>query len=972
MIILSTLACLTVAIFAVSQIIIAGSYNNLEAQKTRENVRRAQSAIYDQITILDSVARDLARRDDTFRFIQTPGGDYIDSTLHDRFFSDFSINFVLFLNKSGELVYSKGFDVGSNKEVPLEASLSQEEITGELPVFHTGEDNITYSGIVMLPESPAVIASYPILTSQGRGPNQGTLIIGHYLDSTRIKNIADSTFLYHLNIYPFTDNTLPDDVVKAAVQLDTGLPIAVSPLNDDYVAGYTLLNDIHGNPGLILKVDEPRTIHLQGITTSHYFTYTVIIVGAIFTIIIMLLLEKQVLSRLSYLRWRVSKIDLSQGTNARINLPGHDEFADLSGTIDQMLERLEGSLNDLRLSEKRYRSILESIEEGYFELDLQGQFTVVNDALCQCLGYSHEEMIGRRLRDYINETFDNHLNGILTHIRLEHEPVKWLSWQTTHRDGSRCHIGMSIYPMLESDGSIVGFRGVARDVSGLVKVEEALRESEEKFSKAFRASPDCMAITTLEEGKYIEINDAYTRVTGYTRDNIIGRKVIDINRWDEANARETIMKKLKTKGRVLKEECRFRMKSGAIRTMLYSAETLKIGGVDCVLSVTTDITDRKRQEEQLLQTSKLASIGELASGVAHEVNNPLTSIIGYAQLLSANRTVPPDVKADLDKIYKESQRAAKIVQNLLSFARQHKPDKSAHSINDLVKQTLELRAYEHKTSDITVTLDLGENLPPVMADYHQIQQTILNIVINAEHAIAEVRCKGGITVSTSASLPFVRITISDNGCGIKPENMSRIFDPFFTTKDVNKGTGLGLSICHGIISEHGGKLYAESVEGKGTSFYIELPVAETAPPLPIEKSMVVTEPPEDVQHRGRILIIDDEPGIREVIQRILAARGYTTTAAGDGRTGLSEIARNGYDLCIVDMKMPDMSGKDIFEYIKNHHPEYVSKIIFVTGDTVTSSTNQYLQTTGRPFLNKPFSYHELLSNIEKCLADRKN
>lgn len=970
LIILTTLACLTIAIFAISQIIIANSYYNLEAQKIRENVRPAQSAIFDDVARLDSVCQNIARRDDTYSFIQNIDKQYTNSTLDNRFFSDFGINFALFLDKSGNLVYGKGFDVGSQREISLEPSLREAQLNSILPILYSNDDNI-HSGIVLLPESPAIIASYPILTSLGSGPNQGTLIIGYYLDSTRMKGIADSTYLYHLNIYQYADNNLPQDLTDALTQLNVGVPIAVSPLSDYYVAGYTLLNGMNSNPVLVLKEDEPRTIHAQGIVISHYFTYAVIIVGIIFTIIIILLLEKWVLSRLTHLRRSVSNIELSHGQNARIALPGNDEFTDLSTAIDQMLLQLEGSFNDLRQSEEKYRSVLESIEEGYFEMDGQGKFTVVNDALCQSLGYSEEQLLGEKCQDYVEEAYNGQLNEMFAQISHNHEPVKWLPWHARRSDKAKCYVGISIYPVLDSSSRILGFRGVARDVTELVKTEEALRESEEKFSKAFHASPACMAITTLEDGRYIEINESFTNMMGYSRENIIGRRVLDIHRWDESNARDRIIEELRTHGRVLKEECKFRTKSGAIKTMLYSAETLKIGGSVCALSVTIDITDRKQTEQQLLVTSKLASIGELASGVAHELNNPLTSIIGYAQLLASNQAVEADVKADLDKIYRESQRAAKIVQNILSFARQNKPKKSAHLINDLVKQTLELRAYEHKTSNITVKLNLGVDLPPIMADYYQIQQVLLNMVINAEHAIAEAKRAGEITISTEGGSPFIRIIITDNGCGIGQENLDRIFDPFFTTKDVNKGTGLGLSICHGILSEHGGRIYVDTTSSQGTSFCIELPVADESGVKPaVEVKSLITSP-NDAKTKKNILIIDDEPGIREVMKRFLVSKGYSTSEAPDGKTGLAEIERNGYDLCILDMKMPDMSGQEIFENIKRKYPEYINKVIFVTGDTITPSTQQYLKATGRPYLGKPFSYQDLMEKIERCLSSKQ-
>ena len=231
-IILSTLALLVIAIFSISRVIIAGSYDNLEAQKVRENVRRAQNAILDEVNMLDSVCQDLSRRDDTLKFIQQYNYQYVDSALHDSFFSDFDINFTLFVDESGNLVFGKGFDTDNHQEIPLKPSLTKSKISDLFPIYNA-DSKSGESGIVMLPESPAIIASYPILSSQDQGPSPGTIIIGHYLDYTKIKEITDSTYLYHLNIYKYTNNYLSQDLIDAKKLLNTGVPIVISPLSND-------------------------------------------------------------------------------------------------------------------------------------------------------------------------------------------------------------------------------------------------------------------------------------------------------------------------------------------------------------------------------------------------------------------------------------------------------------------------------------------------------------------------------------------------------------------------------------------------------------------------------------------------------------------------------------------------------------------------------------------------------------------
>ena len=222
-------------------------------------------------------------------------------------------------------------------------------------------------------------------------------------------------------------------------------------------------------------------------------------------------------------------------------------------------------------------------------------------------------------------------------------------------------------------------------------------------------------------------------------------------------------------------------------------------------------------------TDRLASIGEMASGIAHELNNPLTSIVGLSQLVSYE-PLPHNIKTDLNDIYSEAQRAATIVRNFLVFARKHKPKKEMVQVNDIIQEVINLRSREHKVNNIKTNTTCADELPEILGDYFQLQQVFLNIILNAEHAVSDARKQGLIEINCNHNEDYITITIEDNGPGIKKENIGKVFDPFFTTKDVGKGTGLGLSICYGIITSHGGRIYAESNDNKGARFTIKLPI----------------------------------------------------------------------------------------------------------------------------------------------------
>jgi signal transduction histidine kinase len=242
-----------------------------------------------------------------------------------------------------------------------------------------------------------------------------------------------------------------------------------------------------------------------------------------------------------------------------------------------------------------------------------------------------------------------------------------------------------------------------------------------------------------------------------------------------------------------------------------------------ILAIARDITKRKQMEEQLIIADRLVSIGELAAGIAHELNNPLTSVIGFSQLL-LDRNIADDCKKDVEIIYNEAQRAAQVVKGLLTFARRHPPVKELVNINNIINKVLALRAYEHKVSNIEVNIQSTPDLPEIMADHFQLQQVFFNVVINAEHFMIEAHGRGILTITMEKVGGTVKISFTDDGPGIAREDLSHVFDPFFTTKEVGKGTGLGLSICHGIITEHNGRIYAESEPGKGATFVVGLPI----------------------------------------------------------------------------------------------------------------------------------------------------
>ncbi|HKY32597.1 MAG TPA: response regulator [Candidatus Polarisedimenticolia bacterium] len=368
---------------------------------------------------------------------------------------------------------------------------------------------------------------------------------------------------------------------------------------------------------------------------------------------------------------------------------------------------------------------------------------------------------------------------------------------------------------------------------------------------------------------------------------------------------------------------------------------------------------------QLIQAEKLSALGELVAGVAHELNNPLTAVLGYAQLALAMDDIT-HVRRRLETVISEAERAGKIVRNLLTFARRQPPEKKHLDLNAIIEKTLELRAYHFKTSQIVLEKDLAPALPRTMLDFQQIQQVLLNLFNNAEQAMLEARKGGRLLVSTAREEGWLEVRVRDDGPGIPREQQQKIFEPFFTTKSEGKGTGLGLSLCYGIVEEHGGRIWVESQPGHGATFIVWLPILDASaairPPAPPES-------PSREPRALRVCIVDDEPSIQAMLADLLAREGCTVETTSDFPQAVEMIGRTDFDLVITDMKMPGGTGRDLYEELAGSRPALARRIIFMTGDGAGSETHRLLEETGNQVVIKPFSLDAMRRAIAAAIED---
>jgi PAS domain S-box-containing protein len=626
----------------------------------------------------------------------------------------------------------------------------------------------------------------------------------------------------------------------------------------------------------------------------------------------------------------------------------------------------------LRESELRYRLLAENANDIIFTTDLSLKPTYFSPSVTRLRGYTTREAMSQTpaqvltpaslkvVNDALNEEIEIEAKG---GKKFRH--TRTLQLEMTCKDGSTVWTETTFSSLRDKDMTPVGFLGITRDISERRRNEDALKESEERFRTLFESSKDAILVVTVS-GDIVAINSAGLDLFGYAEHEI--GSINTASFYPDPEERACFREKIERDGYLKDYEIIYRKKDGTLLDCLETATAIRDerGAIVGYQGTIRDISEHRKMEKRLMQAEKLSSLGGMISGVAHELNNPLTSIIGNAQLLM-RKEIPLDFRNKLEIIQRESIRCTKIVGGLLSFAREHRPERRMIDINTVVAESLLLREYDLRVNNIRVVTDLVENIPQTSADPYQLQQVFVNLINNSHDALAE---KGGGTLSIRSFSKdgSIYIVFADDGPGISPDDLNRVFDPFFTTRDIGKGTGLGLSIAYGIINEHGGTIDAESRRGKGSTFTVRIPVVEQYEP-PITNSGVIS--PAAAPKKRRILVVEDEEPLRKILIESLTEEGYGVKGVPNGQEaiGLLKIVR--FDCIISDLKMPGIGGKQLYEFIRKHTPDLSGRVLFMTGDVLGKDTQRFLRDTGNPYIEKPFELSQLFSLVQKLFSGLK-
>ena len=473
-------------------------------------------------------------------------------------------------------------------------------------------------------------------------------------------------------------------------------------------------------------------------------------------------------------------------------------------------------------------AIVESMSDGIIVLDTEDRFVDLNRAAERIVGRIPSEVIGQPVTDVLSE--QPKLVELLSIIGVSE---KQLETEVEKGETSR-YYNLNTSPLYDRRGQLTGRLIVLTDITERKRLEEEARSSKKRLEDVVESMTDGVTITDMN-GVITDINHATVLQSGYIKEELVGKMLGEILMVKQEFPKFVKAVEALNSGKTVRdEEYTSKHKDGRTFPISVSLSVLRNikGEPTAIIAVHRDITERRKAEEkerrlqeELYLTSRLATVGEMSAGIAHEINNPLTVVVGFSSLLS-EKDLPEDIKKDVGIIHDGAKRIASITERMLAFARQRKPGRSSVNINDIIETTLTMRTHEMESSNIKVTTQLDPDIPLTYADAGQLQQVFLNIILNAEMEMKLAHDKGNLTVKTGRIDNTIRVSFKDDGPGITKKNLDRLFDPFFTTRDPDKGTGLGLSICYSIVTQHDGKIYAHSRLGRGATFFIELPIVK--------------------------------------------------------------------------------------------------------------------------------------------------
>ncbi|MGA2421068.1 MAG: PAS domain S-box protein [Candidatus Acidiferrum sp.] len=632
---------------------------------------------------------------------------------------------------------------------------------------------------------------------------------------------------------------------------------------------------------------------------------------------------------------------------------------------------LARDITALRKNEARFTELFETLQEGIYVATPSGAVLDVNPALVRMLGYdSKAELLARSVPELITDRSER--KALKDEVEKAPTP-QGREITLTRKDGSTIVCLNTATAVRSPSGDVVRYQGSVMDITERRAMERRLHQQQEFARRLVDSFPDLILVVNAA-GAYTFVSPRVREVLGYeieeTHEMVLGGRTHP----DDRVALDSVYRDVLDGKKVFASlELRVRHKDGEWRRLLchFSPLSDERGQIEGVVMSCRDVTELKRLEEQLIQAEKLAAMGQMLAGVAHELNNPLTAILGVTELLREREGFDDPAKRQLELTHRQARRAARIVQNLLEFARPASPQKKPLDVNSLVERTLQLHEHSLRRNNVVVDFTPQPDLPGVIGDGNQLIQIFLNLITNAEQAIREVRETGRIQIRLSQYAGKILLTVQDDGVGIRPEALPRLFDPFYTTKRPGGGTGLGLSICLSIIKEHGGTIEAEALPAGGSAFTVYLPVATSGPVPPMVDSGTVSLDPDpsigEAFKDRAILVLDDEESIRMLLEEGLSTHGFSVDTAATPDQALALARRRSYDVLLCDLNLSTggavVNGAGAADLVLAASGPRKPVVVFMTGELLESTNGNGAVTARR--LQKPFRISDVLAVLRE-------
>lgn len=616
---------------------------------------------------------------------------------------------------------------------------------------------------------------------------------------------------------------------------------------------------------------------------------------------------------------------------------------------------------------------IDSVPIGFAVFNSRERLAICNDAYAGLFGLEAQDLVGASFQDLGARALSllKTIAGLPAEAaRAEFGPGLGRLWKETHDAPVEVELTDGRWVLLSrhptADGGFVFLRS---DVTEIKAMQEAIRESSTRVRQVLEACPVPISMIRATDGRLLYESPAALQMLGVQPGEASTESVLDY--YADPNDRDAYLAQVLARGAVEDYELQLKRADGSLFWASVSSRLIEFQGETVIVASAFDLTERHmvadqmdRQREALHQSEKLNALGGLLAGVAHELNNPLSVVVGQACFL---RDSAPDsrIRERADQIAKAADRCARIVRTFLAMARQSEPERKQVSLTEVVDSALEITSYALRSADITLERSLPDDLPPVWGDVDQLSQVVMNLIVNAEQALADTVAdrRLRIAIERDDAADLLRLTVEDNGPGIPDELQLKVFDPFFTTKEVGVGTGVGLSVSRGIVEAHDGQIMVRRGLGGGSAFVVTLPISthDDAASSPATAA-------KDSGRQGRILVVDDETDVADMLGDVLALDGHSVTTAHSGNEALDLLANQSFDLILSDMRMPDVDGPGLHMKIKNAYPDMVDRMLFITGDSLGPGARGFLEGTGLPYLEKPVTPQELRRRVFEMLA----